>query len=41
MGPIYKFLGLTVSCLQNNESFEFDFDEKIVVMKNIEGFLNL
>ena len=28
MGPIYKFLGLTVSCLQNNESFEFDFDEK-------------
>ena len=28
MGPIYKFLGLSVSCLQNNESFEFDYDEK-------------
>ena len=28
MGPIYKFLGLTVSCLQNNDSLEFNYDEK-------------
>ena len=28
MGPIYKFLGLTVSCLQNNDSLEFHYDEK-------------
>tara|TARA_B100000902_G_scaffold398501_2_gene465494 strand:- start:845 stop:3370 length:2526 start_codon:yes stop_codon:yes gene_type:complete len=28
MGPIYKFLGLTVSCLQNNDSLEFQYDEK-------------
>ena len=28
MGPIYKFLGLSVSCLQNNDSLEFNYDEK-------------
>ncbi|MEC8049114.1 MAG: preprotein translocase subunit SecA [Chloroflexota bacterium] len=36
MGPIYKFLGLTVSCLQNNESFEFDFDEKTKIGKMLK-----
>ena len=36
MGPIYKFLGLSVSCLQNNESFEFDYDEKTKTGKMIK-----
>ena len=27
MGPIYKFLGLTIGCLQSGKSYIYDFDE--------------
>ena len=36
MGPIYKFLGLTVSCLQNNDSLEFQYDEETKIGKMIQ-----